>query len=561
MEQSRKMFKLTNVLGVFLWLLLLSVLGIVLGKNAQNKPNIILMMADDLGSHDVSLRGSNQILTPNIDALGYQGVIFNRHYTAALCSPSRSALMTGKYSIHTGMQYYVIAADEARSVPLSEKLLPQYLKEAGYKTHMAGKWHLGMAKKAFTPTHRGFDSHVGYLVSQVDYFDFTFWLSFTGYERGFDFRYNESVYRDRVGEYLPDVLADEASKIIYNHDPSQGPLFLYYAQIAPHAGNDDDPLQAIPEDLMKVGHIKDPKRRTYAAMVKALDRSVGTVVKALKEKGMLENSIIVFFSDNGGPTEGFLSLQASNYPLRGQKDGPWEGSLRGMALAWSPLLRQRHRVSDHLTHITDWLPTFAQIAGVKFYRNSSLDGDNIWDTLSYNKPPNRREMVHNIDPITGYSSIYFNGWKYINGTTNNGEFDSWLGDMPFEDDPEAFRYPQIVMESDVWRALNPFARKRLQARDLEGLRKQTRIVCQKKISQAKDCNPLKAPCLFYIQNDPCEVNNLADLQRSRVKVMEERLRYFQKTSVPAINLPHDPAANPALNGGLMTWWLEKECSK
>ncbi|XP_059608024.1 arylsulfatase B-like [Phlebotomus argentipes] len=560
MEHRSKVFKFAVIflllvpllIGIVIW----ASLSNYVGENVQKKPNIILIMADDLGSHDVSLRGSNQILTPNIDALGYQGVIFNRHYTAPMCTPTRSSLLTGKYSIHTGMQHYIIAADQPWCLPLEEKLLPQYLKEAGYKTHIAGKWHLGMAKKAFTPTHRGFDSHVGSLGPYIDYFNFTHWMSIKPYTPGFDFRYNESVYRDRVGEYATDVLADEASKIIYNHDPSGDPLFLYFSQLAPHAANDVDPVQAIPEDLEKVGHIKDPKRRTYAAMVKALDRSVGTVVKALKEKGMLENSIIVFFSDNGGPTKGFVSVEASNYPLKGQKNSPWEGALRGMALVWSPLLQQRHRVSEHLTHITDWLPTFAQIAGSTSIKSAELDGFDIWETLSFNKPPVRREMVHCIDPIIGYSSVYLNGWKYINGTTFNGRFDDWLGEMPFEEDPESLRYPHLVMESEVWRALNPFARRHMKSWDLERIRKKTKIVCEGQNPISTPCEPLKSPCLFHVASDPCEVSNLAHVRSSEVETIENKLRLLLENSVPPGNLPNDPRADPALNQGLWTWWLD-----
>uniref|UniRef100_A0A1B0DGW4 Sulfatase N-terminal domain-containing protein n=1 Tax=Phlebotomus papatasi TaxID=29031 RepID=A0A1B0DGW4_PHLPP len=516
-------------------------------SNVQEKPNIVIIVGDDLGSYDLSLRGNNQIMTPNLDALGYQGVIFNRHYTQAVCTPTRSALLTGKYPIHTGMQHSALWADEPRGLPLNEKILPQYLKEVGYRTHLVGKWHLGNARKAHIPTQRGFDSYVGFFNGYLDYFDGTCEVDFAPYAIGFDFCRNETVYRDRVGEYLPDVIADEASKMILGHNPSQGPMFLFVSQAAVHtAANPSDPLQTIPEDLQKVEHIQDPIRRLYAAMVRALDRSVGTVIRALEERKMLENTIIVFFSDNGGPTVGLYSTHS-----------PWDGGLRGTALVWSPLLKQRHYVSDHLIHVTDWFSTFTELAGVPSHKYEKRDGNNIWSTLSLNKTPIRREILHNIDPIDGYSSYYRDGWKYVNGTNFNGTYDSWLGDMVQEDSPESFYYSQLVMNSDVWQALNPYSTRILKPNDLEILRGKTKINCERRNPKLIPCEPLKAPCLFNLKKDPCELNNLANIHPLRMKYMKKRVNDFQATALPPGNLPGDPNADPALNDGLWTWWLDR----
>ncbi|XP_055692290.1 arylsulfatase I-like [Lutzomyia longipalpis] len=546
------------ILQIILCLVLCGAVQCKREDNVKRKPNIIVIMADDLGSHDLSLRGSNQILTPNLDALGYQGVILNRHYTAAMCSPSRAAFMSGKYSIHTGLQHLVILADEPRSHPLNDKILSQYLKEAGYQNHIVGKWHLGLARKAFLPTYRGFDSHVGFLGPYIDYFDFTHIASYRTYPAGFDFRRNESLYWDRVGEYATDVLADESSKIILNHNAAEGPLFLFLSQLAPHTANERDHLQTVPEDLAKVGHIKDPNRRKYAAMVIALDRCVGQVVEALKVKGILDNTFILFLSDNGGPTVGQHSNMASNFPLRGQKDSPWEGGLRGTALVWSTQLQKRHYVSEHLTHITDWFPTLSQMAGAKSYKFKKIDGNDIWQTISLNRSPLRREIVHNIDPIGGYTSYVRDGWKYVNGTTWGGTFDYWVGQMPFEESPKTPFYTKIVMDSPVWRALNPYATKNLKSKDIEEMRRKTKINCQRKIPPSRDCNPMEAPCLFYLEDDPCEVSNLAHFRPTRMAVIEKRLEEIQRTMVPPNNLQQDPAANPALHNGIWTWWLETQ---
>lgn len=146
----------------------------ILHKNGvfcRTKPNIVVIMADDMGFHDCSYHGSDEIKTPNIDSIGYNGLILNKHYVQPMCTPSRSALMTGKYPIHTGMENFVIDADEPWGLGLDELLLPEFLKTANYRTYQVGKWHLGMFKKAYNPIQRGFDEYFGFLGPYIDYYD------------------------------------------------------------------------------------------------------------------------------------------------------------------------------------------------------------------------------------------------------------------------------------------------------------------------------------------------------------------------------------------------------
>lgn len=240
-------------------------------------------------------------------------------YVAPMCTPTRSSFLTGKYESNVGMQHFVIASNQPYGLGLNEKLMPEYMRGAGYSTHIIGKWHLGMFEKAYTPLYRGFDSHFGYLGGYIDYFNYSLKQQVTltfkrvklklnfellqNMEIGYDFRKNLSVHWLHDRKYATDLLTEEAVETIAKHD-KQKPLFLYVAELAPHTGNEFDPLQAPADEIDKFKHIRNPDRRTYAAMVSKLDKSVGRIVRALGENDMLKNSIILFFSDNGAPVIG-----------------------------------------------------------------------------------------------------------------------------------------------------------------------------------------------------------------------------------------------------------------
>lgn len=218
---------------------------------------------------------------------------------------------------------------------MDEKIISQYFKDAGYTTALIGKWLLGFYQQQYTPTNRGFDSFFGHLGILIDYFDFTHKMFDRNFSRGHDLRRNFEVAND-MG-YATELFTSEAVRTIQKHDKSK-PLFLLLNHLATHTGNEDFPLQAPQEEIDKFSYISDPRRRTLAgqkcffirlefdfqfhftAMVSILDKGVGAVVKALKDSGMLENTVVVFYSDNGGLTTGPKSSSASNHPLRGVKN-------------------------------------------------------------------------------------------------------------------------------------------------------------------------------------------------------------------------------------------------
>ncbi|KAL1422454.1 hypothetical protein MTO96_022317 [Rhipicephalus appendiculatus] len=320
------------------------------------RPHIVFFLADDVGWDDVSFHGSSQIPTPNLDTLAADGVILNNYYVTPYCTPSRAALMTGLYPIRTGMQGVPIDVAQPWGLPTDVRILPQYLKEFGYETHLVGK-----------------ENHVG----------LDFWL-------------NKKPQRSDNGTYSTSLYTKRAQYIIENRTKSK-PLLLVITHQAAHSALERQMLQAPQENIAKFPYIGEKNRTIYAGMVDALDQSVGQVVKALGDAGMLENTVIAFSSDNGGAPWGKHNSRGFNWPLRGAKGTVWEGGTRAAAFIWSPLLARRRRVSNELMHITDWLPTFYSIAGGDAAKMAELDGHDMWRPLSHGQRSPRVELLYNYD--------------------------------------------------------------------------------------------------------------------------------------------------------------------
>ena len=249
------------------------------------KPNIIHIVADDLGWKDVGFNGATDIKTPNLDKLASGGVRFTQFYVQPMCTPTRAALMTGRYPFRYGLQTAVIPSVSAYGLDTTEWLLPQAFKEAGYNTAIIGKWHLGHADKKYWPKRRGFDYQYGAMIGELDYF--------THEEHGvLDWYRNNKPVREKG--YTTQLLGNDAVKYINGQDPNK-PFYLYLTFNAPHT-----PYQAPKEYVDRYTNIEDPPRRTYAGMVTCLDDEIGRVVDALDKKGLRDNTLILFHSDNGG---------------------------------------------------------------------------------------------------------------------------------------------------------------------------------------------------------------------------------------------------------------------
>ncbi|XP_026467511.1 arylsulfatase B-like [Ctenocephalides felis] len=498
------------------------------------KPHIIFILADDLGWNDVGFHGLSQIPTPNIDALAYSGISLQNYYVQTVCTPSRAALMTGKYPIHTGMQNSVLFGTEARGLPLSERLFPQYLKDLGYSNHMIGKWHLGHYKRVYTPLYRGFDSHLGFWTGHHDYYDHS---AFERYKYGLDMRRGLDAAWDLHGQYTTDVFNKEAVKIVQNHNASK-PLFLYMAHAAVHSANPYSPITAPDGVVDSFRSIENYQRRRFAAVLSKLDEAVGDLIDALSRKDMLKDCLVIFSTDNGGAPE-VHDNAGSNWPLRGVKDTLFEGGVRGTGLIWSPLLKKQQRISQQKMHMTDWMPTLLSAIGANISLEN-IDGLDLWQALSEDEASPRTQILLNIDDVYRQAAVIDGKYKLLKGNTFLNQWGNWYGPAGRN---ESYNI-QRVLNSKSGKALAKLGNTPTEEK-IKELRNEADVKCVKP-DIFTPCKILEGPCLFDLEADPCEYNNLAESEPELLHKMLKLLDKYNATAVPRGNLPDDPRSDPSL---------------
>jgi len=357
---------------------------------AARPPHIIFLLADDLGWKDVGYHGS-EIQTPTIDRMAAKGVRLEQFYVMPLCTPTRACLMTGRYPMRQGLQTGVIRPWSPYGLPPEERTLPQALKQAGYRTAITGKWHLGHSNPAYLPSHRGFDHQYGLYTGQMNYYTHRNYGALDWHRNG------QALHEEG---YSTQLIAREAVGIIEGHHVPQ-PLFLYVAFNAPH-----EPLQAPEEYLDRYRHIWDIKRRTYAAMVTSLDEAISRILSALEYRKMMDNTLVIFASDNGG----FLDHGAHNGALRGGKLMLYEGGVRVPAwVVWPGKLQPS--IVDQPLHMMDWYPTLVKLAGGSREQPLPLDGKDIWPTIAEGKPSPHEEILLNLE--ADGRAIRRGDWKLV----------------------------------------------------------------------------------------------------------------------------------------------------
>ena len=375
-------------------------------QRTPRQPNIVYIIADDLGWKDVGFNGATDIKTPNLDKLAAGGAKLTQFYVQPMCTPTRAALMTGRYPFRYGLQTIVIPTAASYGLDTTEWLMPQCLKEAGYNTAIIGKWHLGHANKKYWPKQRGFDYQYGAMIGEVDYFSHE--------EHGvLDwFRDNKPV---REKGYTTQLLGEDAVKYI-NAQNSGKPFYLYLTFNAPHT-----PYQAPQEYIDRYKNIAEPTRRTYAAMVTCMDDEIGRIVAALDKKGLRDNTLIIFQSDNGGTRSAMfagqmadvskIQIPCDNGPYRDGKGTLYEGGTLVCAFAnWPGHIKPGSTV-DGIIHAVDMYPTLAKLAGASTGKSKPLDGMDVWQTISEGKPSPRTEIIYSVEPFR--AAIRDGDWKLV----------------------------------------------------------------------------------------------------------------------------------------------------
>ena len=376
--------------------------GQTVGQAQGRRPNIVVIVADDMGYADVGFHGSRDIPTPNIDALARSGIRFTDAYVSGpYCSPTRAGLLTGRYQQRFGHEFNPVGNPEP-GLPLHEITMADRLKAAGYRTALFGKWHLGTAP-ALHPMERGFDEFFGFLGGDHSYFD----AMPASDDAIFDGRKPVAHV-----EYLTDELADRAVRFIERE--RSRPFFLYLAFNAVHT-----PMHATDKYLTRFTHIADEQRRTYAAMLSAMDDGVGRTMAALRAAGLEENTLIFFFSDNGGPTMPTTTVNgSSNAPLRGSKRQTWEGGIRvPFIIHWKGHLAAGKTDSRPIIQL-DVLPTALAAAGIPVRPEWKLDGVELLPYLTGKVTGTPHEALY--WRLGGMMAIRKGDWKLVK--TSEGPF-------------------------------------------------------------------------------------------------------------------------------------------
>ena len=415
-------------------------------------PNIVVIFSDDQGVNDVGCYGS-EIATPRLDRLANEGVRFTQFYAASsICTPSRYGLLTGRYAHRSKDQLlsalmFLADEDQKRGIQPGETTYVSKLQQAGYRTALVGKWHLGHGDQKFWPTSHGFDTFFGHTGGCVDFFTLN-------YGNRPDWYRGDSLVQ--ASGYATDVITSEAVEVLRSSSQEDRPLYLQVSYNAPHFGKGwnqqtrttENVMQPKPADLQQVADIEDPLRRSFAAKVVGMDESIGRILDTIDQLAMRENTLVIFMTDHGGDP----NFGGSNLPLRGTKATLFEGGLRVPCIARWPGQIPRGVTSDAVSCATDWFPTFAEIVG--FEPSLDLDGISLLPALR-GKPSNwSRTLVwktgaHDLLGRKSWSAVRQGNWKWVSQPGQEAKLFDLTRD-PYETSDCAKEHPRVANRMAVW---------------------------------------------------------------------------------------------------------------
>ena len=435
--------------------------AVLSAQSRQSRPNFVVICTDDHGYRDLGCQGATDLKTPNFDALAASGVRFTNWYSnCPLCAPSRASLMTGRYPERAGL------VNNGTPLPLEQKTIASVLKEAGYKTGITGKWHLGNTPET-VPNGRGFDYFYGFHSGCVDFYSHRYYWSEPRSVNYHDlWRNRTEIFED--GQYLTERITAEAVQFIGNS--ARDPFFLYVPYNAPHY-----PMHA-PKKYMDRFQSLDPERRTYAAMLAAVDDGVGEIVQAIRRAGQLDNTMILFVADNGATTEARAGLNqkpataGDNGVFKGFKFSLFDGGMHVPAILSWPGRVKPGQVNGEVAMTMDIMPTVAAAANVQIPSGYKLDGADILPVTAQGAKSPHDAIFWLRGP---QSAVRRGRWKLVvNGIVYErtpesrkpltGEDAVWLSDLeadPGEKTNLRRKHPEIVDQLSTliaqWKAAMP----------------------------------------------------------------------------------------------------------
>jgi arylsulfatase A-like enzyme len=529
---------------------------------AYVSPNLVLLVLDDIGWGDVGFHGGD-FPTPNIDRSVRDGVELGRMYAMPECSPTRAAVMTGRYSFTTGMQHWTtLAPGSTAHVPSDTPMISENIKAYGYSTHAIGKWHLGASKWAHTPVGRGFDSYLGHLQGKTDYYNRTFQSCSAGLcffkdnceefdgktcvspmvspygpnAAGLDWWRDETASLERFGHYTVDDYMNEFRRVVRAKAVTQKPFFVYFAQQLLHV-----PIEVPPEPQYLeacrgvVGGYAQNNRTKLCAMAARLDTTFAEIETTLRNAGEWDNTLLWVFSDNGGMTafdDHYPASASCNWPLRGGKTTLYEGGVRVLSFVyggWQGLpAAARGSVRTELTHAVDIHPTLLHLASGARSGSRSFNGEDVWGTITGTAPTNRTELALNV-AINRDLSV---------GISN-----------PFAHNARAANFTAVIMWP--WKIIvgEAYVNPRPELNPRGGWFKRDGYTYEPAPSE-----PRTGAQLFDLNADPNERHNVANEHPVVVARLMERVAYWTSGTAgyraPQVNIPV-PSANPRLHN--WTW--------